>query len=278
MKFRPRPVRREVNISREHPLKEFFILVGGIVGGFLLLYVLLGLALDAVVLRIDPALEEHLGALMIHSYELEGERSVAEEKLQELLDSLVATIEEPEREYRVHISPSEKANAFALPGGHIVVLSGLVEEAESENELAMVLGHELGHFKDRDHLRGLGRGLVLIFISSLLFGTDNALSSLTTSVLGGAEMRFSQHQETQADDWGLALLVRRYGHAGGATAFFRRLAEKEEGKELVYLFASHPFPKERVESIEEKIGEGDIPVEEEVPLDPAYLEAAGKEE
>ena len=239
MKFRPRPIRREVNISREHPLKEFFILAGGIIGGFLLLYVLLGLALDSVVLRIGPELENRLGALMLQSYREDEDRSPSEEKLQELLDSIVATIEVPEREYRVHLTPSKEANAFALPGGHIVVLSGLVAEAESENELAMVLAHELGHFKDRDHLRGLGRGLVLIFISSILFGTDSSLSTLTTSVLGGAEMQFSRQQETQADGWGLKLLVRRYGHAGGATDFFRRLAKKEEGKEFVHLFASH---------------------------------------
>ena len=45
-------------------------------------------------------------------------------------------------------------NAVALPGGNIVVFAGLLKEIKSENELAMILGHELGHFAHRDHLRG----------------------------------------------------------------------------------------------------------------------------
>ena len=171
-------------------------------------------------------------------------------------------LDNPSREYRVHIVPSEEANAFALPGGHIVFLSGLVKEAGSENELAMVLGHELGHYLERDHLQGLGRGLVLVFLSSLLFGADSPLASLTMALLGGAEMQFSQSQERQADEWGLKLLMEEYGHAGGATSFFRRMEEEEKGKELLYFFSTHPFPRERIEAMEEAILQRGYPVKE----------------
>lgn len=273
MRFTPRRIRREVNISPEHPLKEFFVLAGGILGGGLLLYIGLGLALDRVVPHVDPVLEDHLGNLLLPALVEEPSPSPAQERLQELLDELVSTMEKPERDYRVHLVPSPEVNALALPGGHIVLLSGLVREASSENELAMILGHELGHFRDRDHLRGLGRGLVLVFLSSLLFGNDSSLSQAATSLLGGAEMRFSQHQEHQADSWGLAFVMERYGHAGGATDFFRRLAEKEEGKKLAYLFASHPFPTERIEALEKMIRKKGYPVREAVPLAPAFLDA-----
>ena len=275
MKFTPRRIREEVNVSREHPLKEFLILVGGIAGGFLAVFIVLGFALDLVVPHIDPGLEAHLGRLYLSAFDAAEESSPAAARLQELLDDLAMRMEGSERDYRVHLIPSKDVNAIALPGGHIVVFSGLVKEAASENELAMVLGHELGHFRDRDHLRGLGRGLVLVFLSSLLFGTDSSLSRLTTALLGSAEMQFSQHQEKQADAWGLELVMRKYGHAGGATTFFRRLAEKEEGKELTYLFASHPFPLERIESMEKTIREEGYPVRETVPLDESFLETGG---
>jgi predicted Zn-dependent protease len=277
MKFTARRLREEVNVSREHPLKELCILAGGILGGFLLLYLLLGFALEMVVPRIDPAMEEYLGRVMVPVLLEEEENPAAREEIQGLLDDIVAIKGEPDRDYRVHLMPSPKVNAMALPGGHIVVLEGLVGEAESENELAMVLGHELGHFRNRDHLRGLGRGLVLIFLSSLLFGTDSSLSDLATSLLSGAEMQFSQQQELQADLWGLELLVGRYGHAGGATDFFRRLAEKEEGSELSYLFASHPYPKERIEALEERIREEGHPVDGTVALDKTFREGLGGE-
>ena len=271
MKFTPKPLREEVNVSPENPLREFFLLAGGILGAFLLVYVVLGFSLDFAIARIEPDLEDRLGALLLPALVAEKGDSPAEGRLQGLLDSLVEEMESVDRAYRVHLVDSKEANALALPGGHIVVLSGLVREAASENELAMILGHELGHFQNRDHLRGLGRGLVLVFLSSLLFGADSSLAGVATSLLGGAEMRFSQRQELQADAWGLALLVRKYGHAGGATSFFRRLAEKEEGKELTYLFASHPFPRERVEVLEEAIAIKEVPRRDTLPLDEGFL-------
>lgn len=273
MRFTPRRVRREVNVSPGHPLQEFFLLAGGILGGVLLLYVGLGMALDRVVPHVDPSLEDHLGTLILSTMVEESSTSPAQERFQELLDELVSTMEKPDRNYRVHLVPSPEVNALALPGGHIVLLAGLVREASSENELTMILGHELGHFRNRDHLRGLGRGLVLVFLSSLLFGSESSLSRAVISLLDNVDMRFSRQQELQADAWGLAFVMERYGHAGGATDFFLRLAEKEKGKEPARLFASHPFPEERIEALEEMIRAKGYPVREAAPLAPAFLDA-----
>ena len=242
MEYTPRPIRDEVNVSPEHPLREFFLLAGGLLGGLLVLYLVLGFILNLVVPRIDPSLEEYLGNFFLASFTQEEKPTTAGQRLQALLDDLVHEMEAPTRKYRVHLVPSREANAFALPGGHIVVMSGLVLEALSENELSMIIGHELGHFRNRDHLRGLGRGLVLVVFSSVLFGADSALSRLSATLLGSAEMKFSQRQELQADARGLELLVKKYGHAGGATDFFRRVGEKEKGNRLTYFFASHPYP------------------------------------
>ena len=83
-------------------------------------------------------------------------------------------------------------------------------------------------------------------------------------------MRFSQHQEHQADRAGLEHLLRRYGHAGGATSFYRRLAQKEGGGELAWLFASHPYPEERVEAIEEAIRANGYRLLRPEPLEDAF--------
>jgi Zn-dependent protease with chaperone function len=71
-------------------------------------------------------------------------------------------------QYKIHIIPDPRINAMALPGGNIVVFSALIKETGSENELAFVLAHELGHFANRDHLRGLGRRLLLLTASAAL--------------------------------------------------------------------------------------------------------------
>jgi predicted Zn-dependent protease len=63
------------------------------------------------------------------------------------------------------------------------------------------------------------------------------------------QARYSQEQETAADRFGLELLDKRYGHVGGATDFFRRMAEKAGGN-MPYLLASHPHPKARIAVLE----------------------------
>ena len=63
------------------------------------------------------------------------------------------------RPFHVYVTEVDDINAIALPGSNIIVFSGLLQNIQSENELVMVLGHELGHYAHKDHLRGLGRGL-----------------------------------------------------------------------------------------------------------------------
>jgi predicted Zn-dependent protease len=61
----------------------------------------------------------------------------------------------------VYLMENEEINAVALPGGNIVVFTGLVAQVESENELAMVLAHEMGHFTHRIIYAGWDADLVL---------------------------------------------------------------------------------------------------------------------
>lgn len=268
VQFKARRVEREVNVSPEHPLKEFAILVGGLMGTLVLIYLALGLAVDLVVPYVSPSLEEKLGGLVSSGMDT-APPSPAQVRLQGLLDRVAGGMEEEGRSYHVSLMEAEEANALALPGGEIIVMTQLVKEARSENELAMVLGHELGHFENRDHLRGLGRGLVLIFLASLFAGADSGVADLAGTALGGTEMQFSQQQELAADAVGLDLLVRSYGHAGGATAFFERILEGGEGR-LRYFFASHPYPAERIAALKKTIAEKGYAEADTAPLEEGF--------
>ncbi len=121
--------------------------------------------------------------------------------------------------FTIYLSDSDDVNAIALPGGRIVVFKGLLDQVESENELAMVLAHELGHFAHRDHMRGLGRGLGLAVATALLLGENNSASGLISKAVLTFQVKYSQSQESAADQFGVDLLTARYGHAGGAPAF-----------------------------------------------------------
>jgi predicted Zn-dependent protease len=253
MKFTPREIKSNVNISSTSPIKDFFELVIKILGLILAVYILLGFAVDYLAPHISINTEQRLGKLFSVRFERK-ERTPDELQLQQILDELIKKSQGlPPFTYKVYLEESKDVNALALPGGNIVVFSALLKEVESKNELAMVLAHELGHFYRRDHLRGLGRSLVFLLISSTLFGSDSSVSKVVTNAVTNVEMRFSQTQEKAADLYALDLLNETYGNVVGATDFFEKMSRKEKLWSILYIFASHPYPVSRITSIKEHI-------------------------
>lgn len=164
---------------------------------------------------------------------------------QALVDRLVAHWPDAPYEFRVEIDDSDVANAMAFPGGLIIVTRGLLDQVESENELAFVLGHELGHFRHRDHLRALGRGVVLSLFFAVVTKRDVAGFGIKVTDL--ALRGFSRSQESAADAFGLALVYRQYGHVNEAWRLFERW---DDGRDPAFVLASylstHPDPGDRV--------------------------------
>lgn len=276
MKYTPKELKENVNISRTSPIREFFLLLGGVLGVILIVYIALGFAVDIVVTKLSPEIEQSLGRLYSKIYE-NTEETTTGIQLQEILDGLAKELPKGELQYKVHLVTNSLINAMALPGGNIVVFSGLIKEVKSENELAFVLAHELGHFANRDHLRGLGRRLVLLTISIALLGRDSSAANFLMNSLLNVEMKFSQHQEKMADLWALDLLNRRYGHVSGATDFFEKMSKKEKKGRILYYFATHPYPENRVKTLEEQIREKGylVLVKEKIPLDEVFKDIPG---
>jgi predicted Zn-dependent protease len=208
-----------------------------------------------------PAGVETAMAKVFTSEYADGKRTPVEQYLQGIVNGLGS-----EGRYTVHVVNSTAVNAMAVPGGTIVVLSGLVEQAESENELAFVLGHEIGHFRHHDHLKGFGRSLVLVAISAAMLGAQSNATRFLMNSLTKAEMRFSQKQETAADLTGLKLLNVRYGHVGGGTDFLEKMAGQDPRGRFTYFFASHPYPPDRIRRLKKHIGERDYAVDTTIPL------------
>jgi predicted Zn-dependent protease len=141
----------------------------------------------------------------------------------------------------------------------------------------MVLAHELGHFAHRDHLKRLGRGLGLTVAAMLMFGEDSGISRLVSNLFLVTESSYSRQQESDADQFGLDLLVASYGHAGGATDFFARVG-KDAGSHIPYLLASHPHPDDRIEELQSLIHEKNYRAEETAPLGDDLLVKIDSEE
>lgn len=258
MRYSPRELTGNVNISKKHPLKELFSLLLSLLGILLFIYIILGFAVDIIAPKLPESWEKSLGRFYEPLY-ASREKGPEGEKLKELLEGLVPELESP-KEYTAFILKDKRVNALALPGGKIAVFSGLVKEIESENELAFVLAHELGHYAGKDHLKAMGRGMVFFFLSNLFLGQDNSVSNFIGNSLSKAEMKFSQKQETNADSFALDLLYKKYGHAGGAIDFLRKMEKKEKAPKFFYFFASHPHSGKRIRALRERIAEKGYPL------------------
>lgn len=273
MKFTPRHIEENVNVSTTKPASELAWLVGELALLVAAVYLLLGVATDLLAHRIPVTTETWLGRRAVATSH--GSSSAAlDRRLQELIASLPA--DSPLRHYSfaVHLVDTDTVNAVALPGGNILVFSGLVRKARSENELSMVLAHELGHYLHRDHIRGLGRGLGIALATQLLLGSDSSATEYVSRLTLPLFARYSQAQEQAADAFAVDLIQARFGHAGGAVDFFSRLVT-EQGESLSYILASHPSPKDRIDRIGARIALKRYPVRPTVALAADILPSQG---
>jgi predicted Zn-dependent protease len=248
---------------------QLFKLVTLVISLILVVSLALPRVVDMLVWNLPLGIEQQLGNVMAPAYDAMGTNSPSQVALQELLDRLVAELPSPQRDrkYKLIYIDDDTVNAAAVPGDRVLIFRGLVDQSESENELTMVMGHELGHFANRDHLRGLGQQLLLQLTLGWLMGDVGSLQTIATSgVVALNEAQFSQHQETQADEVGLTLLQGLYGHAAGAIDFFDRMGQKNQS--TVDWLDSHPAPARRVETLRDLIQKRGYPLKPKTSLDP----------
>ena len=249
MRFVPKQVKEGINVSDTHPLVEAGTLVVGLTAIFVAIAVFLIFMVEIALFFVSAEDE----ASLFDGWLPEDLATVshADERLREtqaLVDRLAIHYPESRYQFRVEIDDSEIANAMALPGGLIIVTKGLLDQVESENELAFVMGHELGHFKNRDHLRALGRGVVLsIFFAAI---TGNDVAGIGVKAADVTLRGFSRKQETQADEFGLSVVNSEYGHVNESWRLFQRWSISDNSfADIVAYLSTHPESGARVDDM-----------------------------
>jgi len=164
--------------------------------------------------------------------------------------------------YRYRVLNSSVPNAFALPGGFIVINRGLLVGLKSEAELAAVLGHETGHVTARHSMAGYQRALaanVLLSGISVAAGGKAGvmeLSGITASLITNG---FSREQEREADWLGIDYMVKAgYNPEGSVKLQEYFYSEMEGGKNPMFvegLFRTHPFSKERLDNARARVAD-----------------------
>lgn len=258
MKFVPRPLDETADVSADPRARrfEFPKLILWAAGLMLALYLAGGWIAEALV----GCLTARQEAMLFATFRLPGERPGAElpaalrekaGRLQAVLDRLRQSAEVVPLGYRLSFMEEKSPNAFAVPGGGICVTTGLLAALDDETAFAFVIGHELGHFAGRDHLRGLGRGLVVGIGASLVFGEGGA-DALASRVHLLLQNRYSRERESAADRFALRVVRERYGTGEGVERLFDLLQQKDALPGWAYMFATHPDPRGRIRALRDQ--------------------------
>lgn len=268
MTFIPKQPDDNANIPKQSQALEFLYLLAGLTGMLFAVYILLGFAVDLVVPYIPESTEQKLEKLYAPG-EMKQENSAAQKKLQKLVDSLSA--HHKGKKYKVAVMPSPQINALAAPGGNIIVFAGLLNEVKSENELAFVMAHEIGHFENRDQLRGMGRALILMMISLVFTGSDSGVTKVAGEAIENAQMKLSRDRERAADMFALDLITKKYGNAAGAASMLGRFGPLDDKyPRWLYYFITHPYYKDRIKLVEARIKDMGYKVSKQLPLDKVF--------
>ena len=155
---------------------------------------------------------------------------------------------------KITVVESKEMNAFAIPGGHIIVHNSILENMKSPDELAALLGHEASHIALRHTLRNLFRDLARQMFLALVVGNESGIAS---EVAGNADalkqLQYSRSLETEADNNGLQLMAKNNINVQGMVQLMTMLQQETGGEQQASFLSTHPVFKDRIRNIETQI-------------------------
>ena len=213
------------------------------------------LLVQIAVSRIPVEWEQKLGESAYRDFLAQQEvikEGPAVAALGEMTQRLTEQIPNNPYKFKVTVVKSDVINAFALPGGHVVVFTGLMKKADSGEEVAGVISHELNHVLRRHGLERIVKSLGLLTVVTIVLGDQQGLvgmmKQLSVELL---TLKFGREQETEADVTGLQLLQRAKIDPSGMIKFFERLSEKDEGR--MEWLSTHPMSTARAERLKAEL-------------------------
>jgi beta-barrel assembly-enhancing protease len=231
------------------------------IAGLLVLMVLIGLAyfgvrraaqasVDLVPVSVDEKLGELAFANMDH---VNSELKTPE--LRAAVSGIVARLAKAQPNskftYKVHVLDVDVVNAYALPGGDIIVYTGLLQRADSAAQLAGVLAHEMAHVERRHGMRRIAQSIGVIGAVQLVFGDVSGIAAAALEVLSVSTINaYSRDQEREADSDGVAKLARAGIDPNALAEFFERLMKTEASlPESLSWLGTHPDTAQRIATV-----------------------------
>lgn len=209
--------------------------------------------------RVPVSWEEHLGqAVMDHL--APSERQCRETNRGRAINEIMTTLTTPRGKspyiFKVIVVDDPAVNAFAAPGGYIVVFRGLLELTQSAEELAGVMAHELQHILQRHATQAVLYDASAGLLLAALFGDSSRAATYgleSARVLGA--LRYSRRQEEEADAEGMRMLLAAGINPTGIITFFETMKKKSsEGPAFPAYLSTHPTTEGRIERLKSLAG------------------------
>lgn len=226
-------------------------------GGFFILKEVTRNAVDWIPIEVDQSIGASIHEEMLKEYEI-VEDPILLEATSIIFDSLLPYLPIEGLKPNWTLVKNPQVNAYCLPGGSITIFTGLLENAESADEVAAVLAHELAHATERHGVRQVTQvvttGLAIQLLVGDLGGVAVAGGEAAQSLLSNG---YSRDHEREADSVGLQMLTAAGWDPLAMSRFFGRLAD-EGGQQPPAWFSTHPHPEERAQTIRDEVASGQI--------------------
>lgn len=256
MRHVPKKLTVTADISRgKSSYSEFCKLMLGLGLTTICAFTLLGFAADIVADRIPEELEVNMGFHFDSQISTDDSVYPQYRRTEELFKGLSHAPSLRPLDYRLVFIDIADPNAVALPGGIVGVTRGLLNLVKTDEGLAMVLGHELGHHQARHVLKSLGRSLLWIAALSVL--TEGYSMDSAQYLVQMFAASHSREQEYEADHIGFELAKSQFGRADTYLEFFEQIhATYEQGQtQWGDLFRSHPYTLDRIRRLKSMMKE-----------------------
>jgi predicted Zn-dependent protease len=205
--------------------------------------------------KITENVDEQLGDVFWKSYSAEmvevKDRKIVE-PIQQMVRDLCYENNIAASSINVHVVENNEINAFAMPGRHLVVHTGLIEFATNQQEIAGVVAHEIAHLESGHVMKKLGKEIGLSVVLNLTLGdiggevVRNALSTITSTA-------YDRSLEKDADLKAVDYMLNAKMDPKMLSSFLGKLAEQSQTPAVLQWVNTHPDSKERVRYINERI-------------------------
>ncbi len=208
---------------------------------------------EKAVILFPESFDMALGDSFVHNFLKENKVDAERTRT---LEKLTAQINfENAKPLHFVVVKSDEVNAFALPNGHVIIYSGILDKLQNLNELTALCAHESVHVNNRHSIKMLCRNLAgYFFISLILSDVNGIMAVLADNAQQLHSLSYSRKFEQEADEQGLKIMMNNHIDPNGMVELFA-LIEKEEKIAVPKIISTHPLTKERKESMQKIIEE-----------------------